>query len=106
MLDIFLFIHLFGFALLLGDLLRQLFSSKKYLTKPMLYGAGIQFMSGVPLYLLSEKINKEISIANAVILIFIITLILSHKKSAISKSFYYLILILVLVGLTVAVNLE
>lgn len=110
--EIFVFLHLVGFAALFGGAFAQVKAENKVINKAMLHGAWLQLVTGVVLVGLAEAraAASDLSVNHvkigfkAAILVAILVLVLGNrKKDAISPAVYWSVLALALVDAAIAV---
>ena len=100
--QVLVFVHLIGFAALLGGVLAQPRSVAPEVNVPMLYGALTELLSGVALWILaglgSEPAHTAQLVVKTVVTAFVVVLVVANRKYAsIPRGLWFLI-----GGLTVA----
>lgn len=102
-----LFVHLLGFAALLGGLLAQLGSGDKRVNALMRDGAGTAFVAGLLLVGILEAgdgpvDHAKIGVKFAVGLVILVLVMVNLKKPAIPQGLYYGLLALTVANVVVA----
>jgi len=103
-----LFIHILGFAALLGGLLVQLSASEKSVSGVMRDGVGTAFLAGLLLVGVLEAGDGEvdrlkIGVKFAVGLVILVLVMANNRKPRIPKGLYFGLLVLTLANIAVAV---
>ena len=110
--DIFVLLHLVGFAALFGGAFAQIKAENKVINKAMLHGAWLQLVTGVVLVGLAEaraaadalQVNHVKIGFKVVVLVAILALVLGNrKKEAIPAAVYWSVLGLALLDAAIAV---
>ncbi len=107
--DIVLYVHLIGFALLLGGAAAQYFSGKIRINQAMLAGVVIQLVTGLILAAPwgldpGEKFNPAAVVTKLVVAVLIaIMVIVPRKRDAVNRGHFLGIVGLILVNAGVAV---
>ncbi|MDY7088699.1 MAG: hypothetical protein SYR96_26790 [Actinomycetota bacterium] len=104
---ILLFIHLIGFALLLGGAVTQFVSGKFRINPAVLWGSIIQLLSGIalsaPLRDGDEPSPFKLGVKLLVAVLIFIMVFLPRKRESVNKGHFIGIIVLTLVNAAVAV---
>ena len=102
-----LFVHILGFAALLGGLLVQLRSEPKVVNSLMRDGAGTAFLAGLLLVGVLESLGSpdhaKIGVKFAIGLVILVLVMVNLRKPSIPQGLYYALLGLTVVNIAVAV---
>ncbi|MCD6638308.1 MAG: hypothetical protein LT071_00145 [Nocardioides sp.] len=102
-----LFLHILGFASLLGGLLVQVREPEKRVNAAMRDGAGLAFVAGILLVGVLEAIDEpnhmKIGVKFVISLVILVLVMANMRKPSIPQGLYYGVLGLTLVNIGVAV---
>ena len=102
-----LFVHILGYAALLGGLLVQLRSEPKVVNSLMRDGIGTAFLAGLLLVGVLESLGSpdhaKIGVKFAVGLVILVLVMVNMRKPSIPQGLYYGLLALTVVNIGVAV---
>lgn len=102
-----LFVHILGFAALLGGLLVQLSAGEKTVNSLMRDGAGTAFVAGLLLVGVLESLgdpdHAKIGVKFAIALVILVLVMANMRKPRIPDGLYYGLLALTVVNIAVAV---
>jgi hypothetical protein len=107
--NILLFLHLIGFAALLGGAIAQYLSGKLRINIPMLWGSGAQLVTGIALaFPLGRPENDRpepgfLAVKLIVALMIFVMVFFARKREAVNKGHFLAIIGLTLVNAAVAV---
>ncbi|GLZ00565.1 hypothetical protein [Actinoplanes sp. NBRC 103695] len=106
---ILLYVHLIGFALLLGGLVTQYLSGKIRINKAVLWGAIVQLLSGIGLAAPlrgggdAEPSPVKLAVKLVIALLIFVMVFFSRKRDAVNKGHFLAIAGLTLANAAVAV---
>jgi hypothetical protein len=102
-----LFVHIVGFALLLGGLLAQVREETKRVNPLMRDGSGTAFLTGLLMVGVLEGLGSpdhaKIGVKFAIGLVILVLVMVNMRKPSIPQGLYYGLLALTLVNIGVAV---
>ena len=103
-----LFVHVLGFAALIGGLLAQLGSAEKRVTGPMRDGIGTAFLAGLLLVGVLEAgddpvNNVKIGVKLVVGLVILVLVMANLRKPRIPDGLFYALLVLSVANVAVAI---
>jgi hypothetical protein len=104
---ILLYAHLIGFALLLGGAVGQYVTGRIRINAPMLWGAGIQLITGIglsaPLRDGNEPSPAKLATKLVIALMIFVMVFFSRKREVVNRGHFFAIIGLTLVNAAVAV---
>lgn len=104
---ILLYVHLIGFALLLGGSLAQYFSGRLRINAAMLWGSVIQLVTGIglsaPLRDGDEPAPAKLATKGVIALLIFVMVFFSRKRETVNRGHFLAIVGLTLVNAAVAV---
>lgn len=104
---ILLFLHILGYAALLGGLLIQVRSGEKQVNSLMRDGIGTAFVTGILLVGVLESVGEpdhvKIAVKFAIALVLLVLVMANMRKPSIPNGLYYGLLALTVVNIGVAV---
>ncbi|GAB3028116.1 hypothetical protein GCM10011376_16480 [Nocardioides flavus (ex Wang et al. 2016)] len=102
-----LFVHILGYAALLGGLLVQLRSEQKAVNSLMRDGSGTAFLAGLLLVGVLEALGSpdhvKLGVKFAVGLVILVLVMVNLRKPSIPQGLYYALLALTVANIAVAV---
>ena len=110
--DVFVLLHLVGFAALFGGAFAQIKAESKVINKAMLHGAWLQLATGVVLVGLAEaraaaadlQVNHvKIGFKLAILVVILVLVLGNRKKDAVTRAVYWSVLGLAFVDAAIAV---
>ena len=110
--DVFVLLHLVGFAALFGGAFAQIKAENKVINKAMLHGAWLQLATGVVLVGLAEaraaaadlQVNHvKIGFKLAILVVILVLVLGNRKKDAVTRAVYWSVLGLAFVDAAIAV---
>ena len=104
---ILLFLHILGYAALLGGLLVQVRQPEKSVNSAMRDGAGLAFLAGLFLVGVLEAIgtpdHAKIGVKFVIGLVILVLVMVNMRKPSIPQGLYYGLLVLTVANIAVAV---
>lgn len=103
-----LFVHILGFAALLGGMLVQMRAAEKAVNGPMRDGAGTAFLAGLALVGVLEADDVDVNhtkigVKLGIGLVILVLVMANARKPRIADGLFYGLLVLTLVNIGVAV---
>ncbi len=102
-----LFVHILGYAALLGGLLVQVRDETKKVSALMRDGIGTAFLAGLLLVGVLESLGSpdhaKIAVKFAIGLVILVLVMVNMRKSTIPRGLYFALLVLTVVNIAVAV---
>lgn len=103
---VFLFLHILGFAALLGGLLVQVREPEKRVNAAMRDGAGLAFVMGIlvvgVLEAMTEPNHIKVGVKFIIALVILVLVMANMKKPSIPQGLYYGLLALTVINIAVA----